>query len=57
MLLSIGREFADAQGTLVVSFGTENTEKDVMRFLEVLKGAVATLREISPLYSGKAAKA
>lgn len=57
VLLSIGREFADAQGTLVVSFGTENTEKDVMRFLEVLKGAVATLREISPLYSGKAAKA
>ncbi len=50
VLLSIGRDFADAQGTLVVTFGAENSEKDVSRFLSVLKEAVETLREISPLY-------
>jgi cysteine desulfurase len=51
VLLSIGRDFADAQGTMVITFGVENSEEDVNRFLEVLKGAVQTLREISPLYS------
>jgi cysteine desulfurase len=51
VLLSIGRDFADAQGTLVVTFGIDNTEEDVMRFLSALKEAVRTLREISPLYS------
>jgi len=50
VLLSIGREFADAQGTLVLSFGAENTESDVDRFLEALKTAVDTLRSMSPLY-------
>jgi cysteine desulfurase len=51
VLLSIGRDFADAQGTMVVTFGVENTEEDVDRFLVVLKDAVKTLREISPLYN------
>jgi len=50
VLLSIGREFADAQGTLVVGFGAENTEADVDRFLDALKVAVDTLRSMSPLY-------
>ena len=50
VLLSIGRDFADAQGTMVVTFGAENREEDVSRFLSVLKEAVTTLREISPLY-------
>ncbi len=53
VLLSIGRDFADAQGTMVVSFGLENTEEDIMRFLHALRGAVKTLREISPLYAKK----
>ncbi|MDZ7700457.1 MAG: cysteine desulfurase family protein [Deltaproteobacteria bacterium] len=57
VLLSIGREFADAQGTLVITFGVENTEEDVMRFLEVLKEAVNTLRNMSPLYTRRAAQA
>jgi len=56
VLLSIGRDFADAQGTLVVTFGVDNTEEDVTRFLTVLKDAVKTLRDISPLYK-KAAQA
>ena len=50
VLLSIGRDFADAQGTMVITFGEDNMEKDIDRFLTVLKDAVKTLREISPLY-------
>ena len=50
VLLSIGRDFADAQGTMVITFGRENGEEDVERFLKVLGEAVKTLREISPLY-------
>jgi cysteine desulfurase len=57
VLLSIGRDFADAQGTLVITFGLENTEDHVIRFLSVLKEAVKTLREISPLYMKKAEQA
>jgi cysteine desulfurase len=50
VLLSIGREFADAQGTLVITFGVDNTEEDVDRFLIALKDTVKTLRDLSPLY-------
>jgi cysteine desulfurase len=50
VLLSIGLSHADAQGTLVISFGIDNTEADVIRFLKSLKHVVTTLREISPLY-------
>jgi cysteine desulfurase len=50
VLLSIGRDFADAQGTMVVTFGVDNTEEDITRFLSTLKVAVKTLRDISPLY-------
>ena len=37
VLLSIGRDFADAQGTLVITFGRDTTESDIERFLEVLE--------------------
>jgi cysteine desulfurase len=50
VLLSIGRDFADAQGTLVLSFGKETTEADIDRFLEELSVVVSTLRSMSPLY-------
>ena len=50
VLLSIGRDFADAQGTLVITFGRDTTEADIERFLEVLEEVVQTLRNISPLY-------
>jgi cysteine desulfurase len=50
VLLSIGREFAEAQGTLVITFGMDNTEEDILRFLAVLKDTVKTLRDLSPLY-------
>jgi cysteine desulfurase len=57
VLLSIGRDFADAQGTLVISFGTDTREEDIDRFLDVLARVVATLRNMSPLYIKKAAQA
>jgi cysteine desulfurase len=50
VLLSIGRDFADAQGTLVITFGIDNEENDVTTFLSALREAVKTLREISPLF-------
>jgi cysteine desulfurase len=50
VLLSIGLSHADAQGTLVISFGIDNTEEDVERFLSSLGNVVTTLRDISPLY-------
>jgi cysteine desulfurase len=51
VLLSLGLSHADAQGTLVISFGIDNTEEDVMVFLRSLQKVVTTLRNISPLYS------
>ena len=50
VLLSLGLSHADAQGTLVLSFGVDNTEEDVTALLGSLKNVVNTLREISPLY-------
>jgi len=50
VLTAIGLSHADAQGTLVVTFGIENTIADVDRFLGALKKIVKTLRDISPLY-------
>jgi cysteine desulfurase len=46
----LGLSHADAQGTLVISFGIENTDDDIAVFLASLKNVVTTLREISPLY-------
>jgi cysteine desulfurase len=53
VLLSIGRDYATAQGTLVFSFGMTNTLHEVNRTLEVLNKSVETLRNISPLYKKK----
>ena len=51
VLISIGLSHADAQGTLVVSFGIDTTDEDIERFLASLKEVVTTLRNISPLYN------
>jgi cysteine desulfurase len=56
VLLSIGLSHADAQGTLVISFGIDNTAEDVDRFLISLGKVVTTLRDISPLYQKASAK-
>jgi cysteine desulfurase len=53
VLLSIGLSHADAQGTLVLAFGVDNTEDDIVKFLSALGKVVTTLRDISPLYSKK----
>ena len=53
VLLSLGLSHADAQGTLVLAFGLENTNKDVTNFLTSLKDVVTTLRNMSPLYKNK----
>lgn len=50
VLISLGLSHADAQGTLVLSFGKDNTAEEITAFLVALKNAVATLRDISPLY-------
>ena len=51
VLLSIGRDFADAQGTMVITFGEDNSEEDIIMFLKILKTTINTLRDISPLYN------
>ena len=56
VLLSLGLSHADAQGTLVISFGVDNTEADIKTFLTSLKKVVSTLRQISPLYHKMAGK-
>jgi len=53
VLIAIGRDYADAQGTLVITFGRQTTESEVDRFLEVLTKVVSTLRKMSPLYQKK----
>lgn len=50
VLVAIGRDYADAQGTLVITFGRDTTENEIDRFLDVLTKSVATLRRMSPLY-------
>jgi cysteine desulfurase len=50
VLLSIGRDFADAQGTLVLTFGLTTTDADIDRLLDALENVVRTLRNMSPLY-------
>jgi len=50
VLQSIGREYADAQGTLIISLGIQTRQEDIHRFLSALRGVVQTLRDISPLY-------
>ena len=53
VLLSIGLSHADAQGTLVITLGMDNTEADIDHFLKSLQNVVRTLRDISPLYQKK----
>jgi cysteine desulfurase len=53
VLLAIGRDFADSQGTLVLTFGQDTSAEDIDRFLAVLKTVVQTLRDMSPLYKKK----
>ncbi|MGM0451740.1 MAG: cysteine desulfurase family protein [Thermodesulfobacteriota bacterium] len=50
VLVSLGLSHSDAQGTLVISLGLENTKADIDGFLVALQNIVTTLRNMSPLY-------
>ena len=50
VLMSLGLSHADAQGTVVLSWGIDNTRDDIDRFLLSLAESVKTLRDMSPLY-------
>jgi cysteine desulfurase len=53
VLMAIGLDHADAQGTLVITLGVENTEEHITGFLKALKHIVESLRVISPLYKNR----
>ena len=56
VMLAMGVEAATAQGSLLFSFGRQNTEADVDRILEALPPVVERLRNMSPVYRKAMAK-
>jgi cysteine desulfurase len=56
VMLAMGVDAATAQGSLLFSFGMENTTEDVTRVLEILPPVVERLRNMSPLYRKAMAK-
>ncbi|MBA2881215.1 cysteine desulfurase [Desulfosalsimonas propionicica] len=50
VLLSLGLSHSDAQGTLVIAWGIDNSKDDLQKLLSTLSGVVSTLRSMSPLY-------
>ena len=55
VLIGTGMDFALAQGTLLITFGRDNTEAEVDRVLEVMPRVVQTLRDMSPIYQKEVA--
>ena len=53
VLTSIGRDYASTQGTLIFSFGIDNTVDDVDAAVGAFKRSVDFLRSMSPLYGEK----
>ncbi len=51
VLVAMGISHAVAQGSLLFSFGIDNSEEDVDYVLEVLPPIVERLRQMSPLYA------
>ena len=51
VLIAIGLSHAIAQGSLLLTFGVDNTDEDVDYVLEVLPPIVDRLRQMSPLYA------
>jgi len=51
VLIAMGLPHEIAQGSVLFTFGIENTEKDVDYVLEVLPPIVEKLRQMSPLYA------
>lgn len=55
VLTAIGLDYVRAQGTLIFSFGRDNTIEHIEKTVEALKKAVTFLRNMSPLYKRKGA--
>jgi len=51
--VSIGKEYVSAQGTIILSFGVDNTPDDVEKTYAALKKSVDFLRSVSPFYKKK----
>ncbi|MDH4367886.1 MAG: cysteine desulfurase [Dehalococcoidia bacterium] len=51
VLIAMGLSHAVAQGSLLFSFGLDNTSQDIDYVLEVLAPVVDRLRQMSPLYA------
>jgi cysteine desulfurase len=51
VLIAMGLSHEIAQGSLLLSFGTDNTVADVDYVLEVLPPITNRLRQMSPLYA------
>jgi cysteine desulfurase len=56
VMLAMGVDAATAQGSLLFSFGLQNSMADVNRVLEILPPVVERLRNMSPLYRKAMAK-
>ena len=50
VLTSIGRDYTTTQGTLIFSFGIDNTPEEIDTTIVALKRSVEFLRSMSPLY-------
>jgi len=53
VLTSIGRDYAATQGTLIFSFGIDNTIDDIDASVAAFRRSVDFLRSMSPLYGKK----
>lgn len=53
VLMAIGLDHADAQGTLLISPGISTTKEDIDGFLKALANITRSLRDMSPLYNKK----
>lgn len=51
VLIAMGLDHATAQGSLLMTFGLENTQEDADYILDVLPPIVDRLRQMSPLYA------
>ena len=50
VLVAVGADYADAQGTIVITFGRYSTEDQIDKFLDSASSSIRTLLNMSPLY-------
>lgn len=54
VLTAMGVDAAETQGSIRFSLGRDNTKEDIEYVLEILPPIITRLRDMSPLYEGKA---